>query len=92
VKTDQGAFYSLFEHVVLLSTPADVLLARVAARTSNPYGKTPEERAEIVRYIAGVEPLLRASATHEVDTSVDIYRVVERLEQLVSSAVVAAGV
>ena len=68
---------------MLLSAPVDVLLARVAMRTGNPYGKTAAERAEIVRYLAEVEPRLRASATLEVDTSVDIFRVVEQLEGLV---------
>jgi hypothetical protein len=83
-KTNQGKFYPLFEHVVLLSAPVDVLLARVAARAGNPYGKTAVERAEIVRYLAEVEPRLRASATLEVDTSVDILQVVDQLEGLVA--------
>src|SRR5579875_518542 len=37
-KTNQGRFYGQFDHVVLLSAPAEVLLARIAARTTNPYG------------------------------------------------------
>src|SRR3954468_6256581 len=37
-KSNQGQFYPLFDHVVLLSAPAEVLLARVAARRDNPYG------------------------------------------------------
>src|SRR5271165_4869446 len=82
-KTNQGKFYPWFEHVVLLSAPAEVLLARVAARTGNPYGKRPEERAEIVRYLAEVEPRLRASATVELDASADIAVVVDRLAGLV---------
>jgi hypothetical protein len=46
-KTNQGKLYSQFDHIALLSAPADVLLARIAARTSNPYGKHPGERALI---------------------------------------------
>jgi hypothetical protein len=46
-KTNQGKFYSQFDHIALLSAPADVLLARIAARTGNPYGKHPGERALI---------------------------------------------
>ncbi|MFB7575754.1 hypothetical protein ACWEP4_45155 [Streptomyces sp. NPDC004227] len=38
-KTNQGRFYPLFDHIVLLSAPAEVLLARTAAQTNNPYGK-----------------------------------------------------
>lgn len=40
-KTNQGAFYPWFEHVVLLIAPAHVLLERIATRTSNGYGKRP---------------------------------------------------
>jgi shikimate kinase len=65
--SNQGSFYGRFEHVVLLSTPVEVLLDRVGARTNNPYGRKPEQRAEIVRYVASVEPLLRRGATLELD-------------------------
>ena len=85
-KTNQGKFYSMFEHVVLLSAPAEILLARIAARTNNPYGKRPEERAAILRYIAEVEPRLRASATVELDASVAISQVVLQLEGLVGTS------
>ncbi|GAB3808015.1 AAA family ATPase [Micromonospora zhanjiangensis] len=81
-KSNQGGFYPLFDQVVLLSAPAEVLLRRVAARTDNPYGKRPEERAAILRYVATVEPLLRATATVEIDTSAPLGEVVARLETL----------
>ncbi|WP_376847305.1 AAA family ATPase [Camelliibacillus cellulosilyticus] len=45
-KSNQGKFYPLFDHVVLLRAPADVILNRIAQRKNNPYGKSPEERAE----------------------------------------------
>jgi NAD(P)-dependent dehydrogenase (short-subunit alcohol dehydrogenase family) len=82
-KTNQGQFYSLFDHIALLSAPADVLLARIAARTSNPYGKHPDERALILRYLVEVEPLLRASATAEIDATAPLPEVVRQLENLV---------
>jgi hypothetical protein len=53
--------------VVLLSAPLDVLLARVTSRTTNPYGRTAAQRAEIAHYLATVEPLLRRGATLELD-------------------------
>ena len=37
--SNQGGFYPRFDAVVLLSAPADVLLRRIAARTTNDYGK-----------------------------------------------------
>ena len=64
---NQGRFYDRFAHVILLSVPLDVLLARVAARTTNPYGRTPADRAEIAHYTATVEPLLRRGADLELD-------------------------
>lgn len=64
---NQGCFYDRFEHVVLLSAPLPVLVERVSRRTNNPYGKTPEQQAEIARYVDTVEPLLRRGATLELD-------------------------
>jgi RNase adaptor protein for sRNA GlmZ degradation len=84
-KTNQGQFYSQFDHIVLLSAPADVLLARIATRTTNPYGKQPDERADILRYLAEVEPLLRASATAEIDATAPLQDVVQQLEDLAGS-------
>jgi hypothetical protein len=81
-KTNQGKFYRQFDHIALLSAPADVLLARIATRTTNRYGKHPDERALILRYLAEVEPRLRATATIEIDASTPISEVVEQLEAL----------
>ncbi len=66
---NQSTFYDRFDAVVLLSAPIDVLLDRVARRATNPYGNTPLDRAEILDDLANVEPLLRASCTHELDAS-----------------------
>jgi shikimate kinase len=81
-KTNQGQFYAQFDHIALLSAPADVLLARIAARTSNPYGKHPAERAQILRDLCEVEPLLRATATIEIDATAPISQVARHLENL----------
>ena len=81
-KTNQGEFYPLFDHVVLLSAPAPVLLARIAARTDNPYGKCAEERDAVLEHLATVEPLLRATATARIDATASVETVVEQLEDL----------
>src|SRR5436305_12022738 len=44
---NQSRFYERFDAVILLSAPADVMLERVARRTTNDYGKAPVERAMI---------------------------------------------
>lgn len=77
--SNQGRFYSRFDAVVLLSAPTDVLLDRVAKRTTNDYGKSGQERELILNQVAEVEPLLRASCTHEVDTTQALNAVVEQL-------------
>jgi shikimate kinase len=64
---NQGRFYDRFEHVVYLVAPVGVLLARTAARTNNPYGRSPEDQAQIARYVADVEPLIRCGASVELD-------------------------
>ena len=65
--SNQGLFYDRFEHVVYLHAPLEVLLDRVRSRTHNPYGKAAEQQADITRYVAEVEPLIRRSATLELD-------------------------
>jgi adenylate kinase family enzyme len=77
--SNQGRFYDSFDAVVLLSAPADVLLERIASRTTNDYGKAPEERGMILQHMAEVEPLLRAGCTHEVDAARPLGAVVELL-------------
>jgi dephospho-CoA kinase len=81
-KTNQGKFYPLFDHIVLLSAPAEVLFTRISLRSNNPYGKRPEERALILRYLAEVEPRLRATATVEIDACAPVAEVVRKLEAL----------
>lgn len=76
---NQGKFYSEFRHIILLSAPAEVLIERLTHRTNNPYGKRPEERAEVLHYLETVEPLLRGGATHEIDTTQPLEQVVERI-------------
>jgi shikimate kinase len=74
---NQGRFYPYLDHIVLLSAPPEVLVARVAGRTTNPFGKDPAELAAIVADQQAVEPLLRASATLEVVTTVPPGRVAD---------------
>lgn len=74
---NQVIFYPRFDHIVLLSAPAEVLVSRLAGRTTNPYGKDPAEIEETLGYQRTVEPLLRASATLEVVTTVPVGRVAD---------------
>ena len=81
---NQSKFYDRFDAVVLLSAPAEVILDRVARRTTNVYGKTPLERAMIVADLAEVEPLLSEGCTHELDASRPLAEVVADLVAIAS--------
>jgi hypothetical protein len=73
---NQVKFYPPFSHIVLMSTPADVIKERLASRTDNPYGKRPDELAKVLHHLESVEPLLRRSATHKIVTTMPFDRVV----------------
>jgi dephospho-CoA kinase len=77
--SNQGRFYPQFDAIVLLSAPVDVLLERIESRTTNDYGKTADERNLILGHLAEVEPLLRATCTHEIDATQSIDDVVAEL-------------
>jgi dephospho-CoA kinase len=77
--SNQGKFYDRFDAVVLLSAPAEVILGRVDRRTANDYGKTSRERELILYHLETVEPLLRATATHELDASRPLAEIVDAL-------------
>jgi len=74
---NQGQFYPQFDHIILLTAPAEVLAKRLATRTNNPYGKDPEERTRALQLKRTVEPLLRASAGNVIDTSAPLDDVIE---------------
>jgi hypothetical protein len=63
--------------------PAEVLVDRLATRTNNPYGKQPEEVARVLQLQHAIEPLLRATAMHEIDTSIPLDQVVEKVLEYV---------
>lgn len=65
---NQVGFYPRFAAVVLLSAPLEVLLDRVSRRTTNPFGKTAEQRERITADHTEIEPLVRAGATAELDS------------------------
>ena len=73
---NMGKFLSQFDHIVLLSAPAEVIVERLAARTTNTYGKRPEEVARTLELMECIEPRLRRIAGHEIDTSAPLDEVI----------------
>jgi shikimate kinase len=80
---NQGRFYPQFDHIVLLTAPAAVIVERLATRTTNPYGKHPDEVARVLYLQQTVEPLLRRGAGLEVVTSAPLDQVVGTVIRLV---------
>jgi dephospho-CoA kinase len=82
---NMGKFLPQFDHVVLLSAPAEVIVERLATRTTNAYGKRPEEVARTLELIETIEPRLRRVAGHEIDASAPLDEVVAALLQIAQS-------
>jgi shikimate kinase len=80
---NQGTFYPQFDHVILLTAPAQVIVERLSARTNNPYGKRPEDVARTLALLETIEPLLRSGADHEIDTTIPLEEVVAKVLELV---------
>jgi shikimate kinase len=88
---NQGKFRAQFDHIVLLSAPVPVLAERLATRTTNPYGKHPRELARVLQHVQTVEPLLRRSASLEVDTSAPLEQVIDTILGLVARSAAVPG-
>jgi dephospho-CoA kinase len=84
--SNQGRFYPHFDAVVLLHAPTEVLLRRLATRATNDYGKSSEERDLILRHLSEIEPLLRATCTHQLDATQPVDVVVARLVAIAEDA------
>jgi RNase adaptor protein for sRNA GlmZ degradation len=67
--SNQGKFYKFFDYKILFIAPLPVMRERVTSRTSNPYGKSEHEWAEICRNHELIYPLLKQSADFEIDSS-----------------------
>ena len=80
---NQVAFYDRFAAVVLLRAPRALMLSRLAARTTNRFGKDAADRARILADLEAVEPLLRRTATLEITTDRPLAEVVAAVEAAV---------
>jgi dephospho-CoA kinase len=75
-------FFPQFDLIVLLSAPSSVIVERLRTRTTNQYGKRPEEVARVLSLVESIEPQLRRAAGYEIDTSVPLEEVVRTLLQM----------
>jgi shikimate kinase len=65
---NMGQLFPLIDTVILLSAPIETIMERLAARSLGSYGHVANERRKVAGLIATIEPLLRESADHEIDT------------------------
>lgn len=82
---NQGSLADRFDRVVLLTAPAETIVARLATRTTNDFGKDPAELANTLALIEEIEPLLRRSADLAIDTTAP-------LDEVICQVLNAAGV
>ena len=82
---NMGKFLPRFDHVVLLSAPNDVLVARLRSRSSG-YGTSEPEIARVLSLRSDVEPLLRRASSLELSTAQGIERTLHALMRLVEEA------
>jgi shikimate kinase len=83
---NMGKLFDVIDTIVLLSAPLDTLMDRLAARTAEGYGHTADERRKVAELVATVEPLLRRSAHHEIDTARPVGDTVEHILALAKSS------
>lgn len=76
---NQVKFHPWFDHIILLSAPAQILTRRLATRTNNPFGKSARDYQRFLADLAEVEPQLRAIADCEIDTTMPPGEVVQAI-------------
>jgi shikimate kinase len=79
---NQVRFQPRFDLIIMLSAPAGVIVERLAARTTNHYGKAPGELRRILDDLQAVEPRLRRVADHEIVTTMPLHDVVTTVLRL----------
>ena len=84
--SNQVNFYDRIGEMILLTAPLPVMLARLAARTTNDYGKSPEDIAAVIENHREIEPLLRRRATLVLDATASIDELVDAILGNVESA------
>lgn len=67
---------------MLLSVPRDVLLERIASRTTSSFDRAAGERERILADLNAVQPRLRATATVELDTTAPVQAGVDAIDAL----------
>lgn len=86
--SNQVVFHDDFDHIVLLSAPAEVIQQRLTTRENNQFGKTAEQVAQVMADLAEVEPLLRQVADVEIVTTGSLEQTLEEVLAVTRSSAV----
>ena len=84
--SNQVKFYDQFDLVILLSAPAEVMVERIRDRTGNPFGKSPEELAQVISDLKNIEPLRRRGAGTEIETNRSLDEVLDDVVRISDTA------
>jgi shikimate kinase len=77
--------FPLIDTIILLSAPVATIMERLKSRSSDAYGSSDVERQKVGELIAAIEPLLRQSADHEIDSSGPIGCTVDEVLRVTSN-------
>jgi shikimate kinase len=76
---NMNRLFPLIDTIILLSAPLATIMERLAARSPGSYGYAAEARRKVTDLISTVEPLLRDSADHEIDTRKPVAATVDEI-------------
>lgn len=79
---EQASLYDRFRAIVLLSAPVDVMVERIRSRSAGSFGQRASEMNQILEDQRSVEPMLRASCTHEIVTTAPVAEVADRILEI----------
>lgn len=84
---NMSRLFPLIDTVILLSAPAETIMERLVARTPDGgYGGSPDQRRKVSELMSAIEPLLRQSADHEIDTRAPVSATVDAILRIAQSA------
>lgn len=76
---NMARLFPLLDTIILLTAPVATIMGRLEARSPAQYGGTEEDRRKVGELLATIEPLLRQSADHEIDTSGPVHATVDEI-------------
>lgn len=86
VASNQAKFYDRFDHIVLLSLPSEMLVRRLAERTSNDYGKSAIETDRVIGFHARFDQMLRDAGAVALDVSGSVDEAITQLLLVASTS------